>query len=89
MEDLGIAVDGPTEQGAVALVLSMSRNLDEPVYMKENARLGPFQAQILECMVKPLIGECSQVMVMPLRAGAAQPRGAWPLPWVTFSTHIH
>ena len=48
--------------------------------MKENARLGPFQTQILECRVKSLIGESAHVMVMPLRAGAAQPGGVWSLP---------
>ena len=44
------------------------------VFVRENVRLGPFQTEILECRVKPLIGESAHVMVMPLRAGA------WPLP---------
>ena len=48
--------------------------------MKENIRLGPFQTQILECKVKPLIGESAQVMVMPLKVGESEPGGAWPLP---------
>ena len=51
--------------------------------MKEDVRLGPFQTQILECRVKPFIGESAHVMVTPLRAGEAQPGGgggAWPLP---------
>ena len=47
--------------------------------MKENVRLGPFQTQILECRVKPLIGESTHVMVTPLRAGETQPGGVWPL----------
>ena len=58
----------------------MSQDLDEPVFMKENVRLGPFQTQILEYKVKPLIGERTHIMVTPLRAGETQPGGAWPLP---------
>ena len=48
--------------------------------MKENVRLGPFQTQILEYKVKPLIGESTHVMVIPLKAGESQPGGVWPLP---------
>ena len=36
--------------------------------------------QILECRVKPLIGESAHVIVTPLRAGETQPGGALPLP---------
>ena len=57
----------------------MSQDLDGPVFMKENVRLGPFQTQILECRVKPLIRESAHVMVTPLRAGETQPGGVWPL----------
>ena len=80
VEDPGMASDGPMEQGTTALKPPMGRDLDEPVFMKENVRLGPFQTQILECRVKPLIGESTHVMVMPLRAGETQPGGVWPLP---------
>ena len=73
--DLGVAGDGPTEQGAMASELPVSQDLDKPIYMKENVRLGLFQIQTLECRVKPLIGESAQVMVTLLRAGAAQPGG--------------
>ena len=59
---------------------SLALDVDEPIFMKENVRLGPFQTQILECRVKPLIGESAQVMVMPLRAGESQPGGMHPLP---------
>ena len=55
VEDPGMAGDGPREQEAMALELPVSQDLDEPVFMKENVRLGPFQTQILECRVKPLI----------------------------------
>ena len=59
VEDLAMAGDGPMEQGAMALKPPMSQDLDEPVFMKENVRLRPFQTQILECRVKPLIGKVS------------------------------
>ena len=71
-EDPGAVRDGPTGWGAIASQLLTSQDLDEPVYMKENVRLGPFQTQILECKVKALIGESAQVMVTPLRAWTAQ-----------------
>ena len=74
-EDPGIAGDGPTEQEDVVLKLPASQDLDEPVFIKENVRVGPFQTQILECRVKPLIGESAHVMVTPLRAGEAQAGG--------------
>ena len=39
VEDLGVAGDGPMEQGAMALEPPVSWDLDEPVFMKENVRL--------------------------------------------------
>ena len=48
--------------------------------MKESVKLGPFQSQIIQCKTKPLLGESAHVMVTPLKAGKAQPDGAWPLP---------
>ena len=80
VEDLGAAGEGPVEEGATALESPTGWDLDKPVFMKENVRLGPFQTQILECKVTPLIGESAQVMVMPLKVGESQPGGAWPLP---------
>ena len=41
-EDPGMAGDGPVGQGAMRLELPVSRDLDKPVFMKENVRLGPF-----------------------------------------------
>ena len=72
VENPGMAGDGPMEQGAMVLKSPMSQDLDEPVFLKENVRLGPFQTQILECRVKPLIGKSTHVMVTPLRAGETQ-----------------
>ena len=75
-----MAGDGPVEEGSTAVEPPMGRDLDEPVFVTENVRLGPFQTQILECRVKPLIRESAHVMVTPLRAGETQPGGGWPLP---------
>ena len=80
VEDPGTAGDGPTEEGAAAPESPVGQEVDEPVFMKENVRLGPFQTQILECKVKPLIGESVHVMLTPLRAGESQPGVVWPLP---------
>ena len=77
-EDLGVARDGPMEEGPITPESPMGQDLDEPVFM--NVRLGLFQTQILECKVKPLIGESTQVMVMPLKVRESQPGGVWPLP---------
>ena len=79
-EDPGTAGDGPMEQGTTAVKPCASRDLDVPVFMKENVRLGLFQTQILECRVKPLIGKSAHIMVTSLRAGETQPGGARPLP---------
>ena len=91
VEDQGVAGDGPIEHGAVASQLPAGQDVDEPVYIKENVKLGPFQTQIMECRVKPVIGESAQVMVMTLRAGATQPGGggAATAPRISCSTCIH
>ena len=47
--------------------------------MKESMKLGPLQTQIIDCKTKHLLGESACVMVMPLKAGEAQPGGPWLL----------
>ena len=79
-DDPGTAGNSPAEEGATAPEPPMSQDLDKPVFMKENVRLGQFQTQILECRVKPFIGESTHIMVTPLRVGETQSGGAWPLP---------
>ena len=79
MEDQGMAGDSPMDEGAVTPESSLGLDMDEPILMKENVRLGPFQMQIIECRIKLLIGESTHVMVMPLRAGESQPCGVQPL----------
>ena len=80
VEDMAMAGDGPTEKGATTLEYPMDWDLDEPVFMKENVRLGSFQTQILECRVKLLIGESAQVMVTPVKVGESQLGGCGPYP---------
>ena len=77
MEGQGMAGDSPMGEGASELSLAL--DMDQPIFMKEDVRLGPFQMQILEYRVKLLIGESVQVMVTPLRARGSQPGGACPL----------
>ena len=71
MVDSGAAGDGPME-GTTSAESALFIEIDEPVFMKENVRLGSFQTQILECRTKPLLGECAHVMVMALKAGKLQ-----------------
>ena len=90
VEDQGVVGDGPVEHGAVASQLPVGQDVDEPVCIKENVKLRPFQTQIVECRVKPLIGESAQVMVMPLRARATKPGGGMATaPAIACSTCVH
>ena len=76
-EDPGVVGDGLAEQEAMVTPSSESLDVDESVYINESVRLGPFQTQILEYRVKPLIGESAHIMVTPLRW---QPGEVQPLP---------
>ena len=69
LEDQGAAGDGPADEGTIASESSLGLDMDEPILVKENVRLGPFQTQILECRIKLLIGESTHVMVTPLKVG--------------------
>ena len=88
MVDSGAAGDGPTE-GATTSESASFAEIDESVFMKENARLGPFQTQILECRIKPLLGERAHVMVMPLKAGKSQPVGTAFVPGIACVARVH
>ena len=46
VEDPGMAGDGPAEEGTTSPEYPTSQEVDEPVFMKENVRLGLFQTQI-------------------------------------------
>ena len=86
--EAGDEASTPMDEGATASVASPDQEIDELVFMKESLRLGSFQTQIIECKTKPLLGESTHVMIMPLRACEAQPDGAWPLPLGLHILHI-
>ena len=48
--------------------------------MRESMPLDPFQTEIIEGKIKPLLGESAHMIVTPLRVGDTQPTGARPLP---------
>ena len=54
-------------------------DLDELVTVRVSIHLGPFQTEIIEGWVKPLLGDIAHVMITPLKAGG-QPQEARPLP---------
>ena len=47
--------------------------------VREHVKSGPFQAQILEYKVKPLLGETALMIVCPIRVGETQLAGTCPL----------
>ena len=55
-------------------------DVDELVTARESVCLGPFQTEIIEGQVKPLLGDMAHVMIMPLKVGEGQPWEARPLP---------
>ena len=54
-------------------------NVDELVMVRESVHLGPFQTEIIEGQVKPLLGDMAHIMITPLRAGEGQLRESRPL----------
>ena len=54
-------------------------SVNELVMVWESICLGPFQMEIIEGQVKPLLGDTSYVMITPLRA-EGRPRETKPLP---------
>ena len=77
--DLGEGVVGGAEEAQTLSAESTDKGIDEPILVKEHVRLGPFQTQILECKVKPLIRETALVMVCPTKVGEIQLAGMHPL----------
>ena len=55
-------------------------DIDELVTVRESIHLGPFQTEIIEGRVKPLLGDTAHVMIMPLKVGEGQSREARSLP---------
>ena len=54
-------------------------SIDKLVMVRESVRLGPFQTEIIEGQVKPLLRDTSYVMITPLRV-EGQPWESKPLP---------
>ena len=79
---LGTAV--PASEGAETLVEganggSSEGSIDELVTVWESVHLGPFQTEIIEGWVKPLLRDTSYVMITPLRVEGC-PRETKPVP---------
>ena len=55
-------------------------DVDELVTVRESIHLGPFQMEIIEGWIKPLLGDMAHVMIMPLKPGEGQSQEARPLP---------
>ena len=65
-------------------------DVDELVMVRESVRLGPFQTEIIEGWVKPLLGDMAHMMITPLKAGEGHLWEARPLPpGLPCSPHIH
>ena len=77
--EVGDAGSAPADEGGTTSMASPDQEIDEPIFMKESLKQGPFQTQIIECKTKPLLGESTHVMITPLRACEAQPDGVQPL----------
>ena len=72
---LGTVIPGPEgaetqEEGACGGSLEV--NVDELVTVQESVCLGPFQTEIIEGWVKPLLGSTSYVMITPLKVEGRQ-----------------
>ena len=73
--ELGDKRSTPADEEATMSGASQDQEIDELVFMKESMKLGQFQTQIIDCKTKPLLEKSAHVMVMPLKAGEAQPDG--------------
>ena len=67
---------------------SQEVDVDELVLVRESVRLGPFQTEIIEGQVKPLLGNTSHVMITPLRV-EGQPREGKLLPPGLHVLHVY
>ena len=54
-------------------------DVDELVMVRESVHLGPFQTEIIDGWVKPLLGDTAHIMVMPLKVREGQLRDSKPL----------
>ena len=70
---------GGTGEAQTPSTESTDKGIDKPIFVMEHVKLGPFQTQILECKVKPLLRETALVMVCPIGVGETQLTGMCPL----------
>ena len=77
--DLGEGAVEGAEEAQTPSTESTDKGIDKPILVKEHVKLGPFQTQILECKVKPLLRETALMMVCPIRVGETQLAGMYPL----------
>ena len=77
--DLGEGAVRGVEEAQTLSAESTDKGIDESILVKEHVRLGPFQTQILECNVKPLLEETALMMVCPIKVGEIQLAGMCPL----------
>ena len=83
----------PSPEGAESLEEgacggSLEVNFNELVTVWESIRLGPFQTEIIEGRVKPLLGSTLYVMITPLKAEGRQ-RETKPLPLGLYVLHAY
>ena len=64
-------------------------DMDELVMVRESVHLGPFQTEIIEGWVKPLLGDTAHIMVTLLKVGEGQPRDSRPLPPGLHGLHVY
>ena len=76
---LGKEAVGGAEEAQTPSVESTDKGIDKPTMVREHVNVGPFQTQILECKVKPLLRETALTMVCPIRVGETQLTGMCPL----------
>ena len=71
---LGTVVPSPegAETGGRCFGESLEVNIDELVTVRESVPLGPFQTEIIEGQVKPLLGSTLYVMITPLKVEGRQ-----------------
>ena len=88
--NLGKGAVGGMEEAQIPSTESTDKGIDKPILVKEHVKLGLFQTQILECKVKPLLGETALMMVCPIRLGETQLAGTHPLhPGVPCTTRAY
>ena len=64
-------------------------DMDELVTVRESVCLGPFQTEIIEGWVRPLLGDTAHIMITLLKAGEGQPRDSRPLPLELHVLHTY